>query len=74
MILKDRKKNLEKQATSKKDLPKDKSVVDKEARLQEAREAYEAWLEYVDEREEEKRLEEEERKLREMWRPPWYPA
>jgi len=52
----------------------EKTVVDKEARLKEAHEAYEAWLEYVDEREEEKRLEEEEKKLRDMWRPPWYPA
>jgi hypothetical protein len=48
--------------------------VDKEAKMREAREAYEAWLEYVEQREEEKRFEEEERQLREMWRPPWYPA
>ena len=56
---------------------KKKSVVkpvDKEVKMAEAREAYEAWLEYVEQREEEQRFEEEERQLRDMWRPPWYPA
>ena len=57
-----------------KDKKVDDQPVDKEAKLKEAHEAYEAWLEYVEHREEEKRYEEEERQLREMWRPPWYPA
>ena len=42
-------------------------------RLEAARDAYDNWLEYVEQREEEERLAEEERVLREMWRPPWYP-
>ena len=36
--------------------------------------AYEDWLVYVERREEEERLVEEERILREAWKPPWYPA
>ena len=42
-------------------------------RLEAARDAYDNWLEYVEQREEEERFAEEERVLREMWRPPWYP-
>jgi colicin import membrane protein len=47
---------------------------DKHERLEAARDAYDNWLEYVEQREEEERFAEEERVLREMWRPPWYPA
>ena len=47
---------------------------DKEKRLEDARDAYENWLEYIEQREEEDKCAEEERELREMWRPPWYPA
>ncbi len=45
-----------------------------EQRLEAAREAYDNWLEFVEQREEEDRFAEEEKMLREMWRPPWYPA
>ena len=67
-----RKKALEMSAKDRSKLKE--QPVDKEAKLREAREAYEAWLEFVEQREEEKRFEEEERQLREMWRPPWYPG
>ena len=52
---------------------KKNAKVDKSERLEAAREAYENWLEYVENREIEERFAEEERVLRELWRPPWYP-
>ena len=52
----------------------DVTEADKEKRLEDARDAYENWLEYIEQREEEDKCAEEERELREMWRPPWYPA
>ena len=45
-----------------------------EKKLEAAKDAYENWLEYIEQREEEDKCAEEERELREMWRPPWYPA
>ena len=47
---------------------------DKSQRLEAAKEAYESWLDYVEQREDEERFAEEERILRELWRPPWYPG
>ena len=47
--------------------------VETEKKLEAARDAYENWLEYIEHREEEDKCAEEERELREMWRPPWYP-
>ena len=47
--------------------------VETEKKLEAARDAYENWLEYIEQREEEDKCAEEERELREMWRPPWYP-
>ena len=43
-------------------------------KYEDACQAYEDWLVYVERREEEERLVEEERILREAWKPPWYPA
>lgn len=48
--------------------------LEKEKKLEAAKEAYENWLEYIEQREQEEKFAEEERLLREMWRPPWYPA
>merc|ERR1712107_505854 len=42
------------------------------SRLEEAKKAYEAWLDLIEEREEENMLFEEERKRILMWKPPWY--
>ena len=53
---------------------KDVNGNDKTQRLEAAKEAYESWLDYVEQREEEERFAEEEKVLRELWRPPWYPA
>ena len=66
------KKELKKEA--KKKPGKGQAVEDKAQRLEAAHEAYENWLEYIEQREEEEKYAEEERVLREMWRPPWYPA
>jgi hypothetical protein len=41
-------------------------------KLEEAKQAYEAWLDLIEEREEENLLFEEERKRILMWKPPWY--
>ena len=42
------------------------------SKLEEAKRAYEAWLDLIEEREEENLLFEEERKRILMWKPPWY--
>ena len=47
---------------------------EKEKRLEAAKEAYESWLDYVEQREEEQKFVLEETVLRDLWRPPWYPA
>jgi len=43
-------------------------------KLEEAKLAYEAWLDFIEAREEEKLMFEEERKRILMWKPPWYPG
>ena len=48
------------------------SLVDKYSKLEEAKRAYEVWLDLIEEREEENLLFEEERKRILMWKPPWY--
>ena len=45
---------------------------DTNSKLEEAKQAYEAWLDLIEEREEENLLFEEERKRILMWKPPWY--
>lgn len=39
-----------------------------------ARRAYDDWLEFTEQREREEKYAEEERILRDLWRPPWYPG
>ena len=53
---------------------KQNGEVEKVKKLEAAAEAYENWLEFIEQREQEEKYAEEERLLREMWRPPWYPA
>ena len=48
--------------------------VEAEKRLEAAKDAYENWLEYIEQRDEEDKCAEQERELRFLWRPPWYPA
>ena len=43
-------------------------------KLEESKLAYEAWLDYIEAREEEKMMFDEERKRILMWKPPWYPG
>ena len=45
-----------------------------EDKLEEAKLAYEAWLDYIEARDEERMMFEEERKKILMWKPPWYPG
>ena len=48
--------------------------LNKEAKRKEALKAYDSWLDYVEQREIEEQCIEEERQMRYLWRPPWYPA
>ena len=52
----------------------DKTKQENQKKYEDACQAYEDWLVYVERREEEERLVEEEKILREAWKPPWYPA
>ena len=45
-----------------------------EDKLEEAKLAYEAWLDYIEARDEERLMFEEERRKILMWKPPWYPG
>ena len=51
-----------------------KKVQKTEDKLEEAKLAYEAWLDYIEAREEERLMFEEERRKILMWKPPWYPG
>jgi hypothetical protein len=54
---------------------KKKELVDENGnKMEDARAAYEAWLEDVEAREEEEAGREEERRRLLMWKPPWYPG
>ena len=46
----------------------------KDDKLEDAKLAYEAWLDYIEAREEEKLMFDEERKRILMWKPPWCPG
>ena len=46
----------------------------KDEKLEEAKLAYEAWLDYIEAREEERLMFDEERKKILMWKPPWCPG
>lgn len=67
--MKDKVVNKEKNDKSKEDEARER---DNNAKLEEAKRAYEAWLDLIEEREEEQLLFEEERKRILMWKPPWY--
>ena len=43
-------------------------------KLEEAKLAYEAWLDYIEARDDERLMFEEERRKILMWKPPWYPG
>ena len=43
-------------------------------KIKAARKAYDDWLEYIEQREIEDKFAEEEKILRHLWRPPWYPS
>jgi len=62
------------QVDSKKEEKVEKNEEDEKnnSKLEEAKRAYEAWLDLIEEREEENLLFEEERKRILMWKPPWY--
>ena len=51
-----------------------KKVKKTDDKLEEAKLAYEAWLDYIEARDEERLMFEEERRKILMWKPPWYPG
>ena len=51
-----------------------KKVQKTDDKLEEAKLAYEAWLDYIEARDEERLMFEEERRKILMWKPPWYPG
>lgn len=51
-----------------------KKVEKTDSKLEEAKLAYEAWLDYIEARDEERLMFEEERRKILMWKPPWYPG
>ena len=60
---------------SEKEAPKlDKDKKKKDDKLEDAKLAYEAWLDYIEARDEERIMFDEERKKILMWKPPWCPG
>ena len=45
-----------------------------DSKLEDAKLAYEAWLDYIEARDDERLMFEEERRKILMWKPPWYPG
>ena len=51
-----------------------KKVQKTDSKLEDAKQAYEAWLDYIEARDDERLMFEEERRKILMWKPPWYPG